>query len=187
MVCLQESESAKYIHISPLFWISFPCRSPQNWDIENSCRDQDSRWFEGLSHCWFWLVHLMGKVEVKRHFENGISGCSKSVINLKEVNRYSLTSILPPTQNWGLASSGRDSGSSVAGWLHLLATIDFWPITSPPAAAYSSVECLLCARHWAEFLKWIIKFNPYVDLWNLDKWHSHIALKRNVSLREIKS
>ena len=27
--CLQQSESAIYTHTSPLFWISFPFRSPQ--------------------------------------------------------------------------------------------------------------------------------------------------------------
>ena len=45
--------SPEYIHISPLFWISFPCRSQQNWNTESSCRDRDSRWLEVLFHCWF--------------------------------------------------------------------------------------------------------------------------------------
>ena len=41
---VEHSDSAKHIHTPPLFWISFPFRSPQSTEQNSLCRTVDSCW-----------------------------------------------------------------------------------------------------------------------------------------------
>ena len=41
---VQQSESAILIHVSPLFWISFPFRSPQSTEQSSLCSAMGARW-----------------------------------------------------------------------------------------------------------------------------------------------
>ena len=64
---VQQSESAIHIHISPLFWISFPLRSPQS-------TEESSLWYTVGSHWWWWCSVAKSRLTLLRPIDYSTPG-----------------------------------------------------------------------------------------------------------------